>query len=173
MTTAKRITRILLCTLAAVGSAGCNSVELNDTRVPRAAVYVPFTTAADWDHFGVGGALESRRFIRSERVPSDFAYPDYSYTGYGGVLLTMDVNSEPLAFDLACPIERDPTVRVVIDRESNMAKCQQCGSSFDVFSINGEGPGAPADGPARLDGYALRSYRVVFGADGRYALITN
>lgn len=162
-----------LCTLSALLPAGCESIDLNDDRIPRTRVYVPFTSAGEWDFFGVGGALQSRVFIREEGVPSDYPYPDYSYTGYGGVLLTCDVNSEPQAFDLSCPVERLRDVRISIDREENLARCSKCGSTYDVFAIRGEGPGAPASGPARTDGYALRAYRVLFNVDGRYALISN
>lgn len=153
--------------------AGCQSVELNDERIPRATVYIPFTTVADWETYGVGGALSSRRFIRSESVPSGYPYPDYSYTGYGGVLLTCDVNAEPLAFDLSCPVERRSDVRIVIDRNENVAVCHTCGSTYDVFSIHGYGIGAPVSGIARTEGYALRTYRVMFSVDSRYALISN
>lgn len=167
-----------VCTLSALFAlAGCNSVELNDERIPRMPVYVPFTTISDWHAYGIGGeygmggAMQSRRFIRSERVPASYPYPDYSYTGFGGVLLTCDVNSELHVFDLACPVERQQNVRIAIT-EDNFARCAKCGSQYDVFGIE-RGPGAPVSGPALADGFALRRYRVVFGVDGRYALLTN
>lgn len=150
--------------------AGCNSIELDDERIPRTAVYVPFTTQSEWHQYGVGGALQSRRFIRSERVPADFPYPDYSYTGYGGLLLTCDVMSAEHVFDLSCPVERRPDVRIVI-RDDNFAHCPECGSAYDVFQIQ-RNAGDPVSGPAFSEGYALRRYRVVYGVDGRYALIT-
>lgn len=168
--------KLALCVLAAMGLSGCESVDLNENRIPRTAVYLPFTTASDWHLYGIGGqygaggALQSRRFIRQERVPSGYPYPDYSYTGFGGLLMTCDVASQLHVFDLACPVERQPDVRIVV-RDDNFAHCPKCGSVYDVFMIE-RNPGSPVSGPAFADGYALRSYRIVFGADNRYALIT-
>lgn len=170
-------TPLLICTLAVLGLAGCHSVELNDDRIPRMPVYVPFTTVSEWHAYGIGGeygaggAMQWRRFIRAERVPSGYPWPDYSYTGFGGVLLSCDVNSELHVFDLACPVERLAQVRVYIT-DNNYARCPKCGSEYDVFRIE-RSPGAPVSGPALADGYALRRYRIAFGADGRYALLTN
>lgn len=156
---------------------GCDSTDLTIDRIPRMPVYVPFTTVSDWHEYGIGGdhgmggALQSRAFIRAERVPANYPYPDYSYTGFGGLLLTCDVNSELHVFDMACPVERRAEVRVSIT-EDNFARCPKCGSEYDVFRLE-RNPGDPVSGPALTDGYALRPYRVVFGADGRYALLTN
>lgn len=168
----RRFLSLAALAAALLSVSGCYSIDIDDDRVPRMAVYVPFTTEADWHTYGVGGALDSRIFIREERIPANYAYPDYSYTGYGGLLLTMDINNQPLVFDLACPVERQPGVKISISRETNLAYCSQCGSTFDVFSTAGGLAGAPVEGIALAEGYALRRYRVVFGADGRYALLT-
>lgn len=162
--------------LLAAGAGGCTTREANDDRIPRTAVYLPFTTEADWHRYGVGGALDSRAFIRNvsspaESVPRDYPYPDYSYTGYGGILLVCDVNSEARAYDMSCPVERQPDVRVAVNRQTNLARCAKCGSTYDIFGIQG-GYGAPVDGPAAIDAYWLRTYRVIYGVDGRYALIS-
>lgn len=168
--------KFLAYALTALCLSGCETVDLNEDRIPRTAVYLPFTTPSDWHIYGIGGeygeggALQSRRFIRSERVPADYPYPEYSYTGFGGLLLTCDVASQLHVFDLACPVERQPDVRIVI-RDDNFAHCPKCGSKFDVFRIE-RNPGSPVSGPAFNEGYALRSYRIIFGADNRYALIT-
>lgn len=156
--------------------AGCQSVDLDDERIPRSPVYVPFTTESEWHlyviggYMGEGGAMQARRFIRSERVPSNYQYPDYSYTGYGGLLLTCDALSQLHVFDLSCPVERQPSVRISIGQDL-MAHCAKCGSSFDVYGIE-RTAGSPAGGVALSNGYSLRAYRIVFGVDGRYALLT-
>lgn len=168
-----------LLALALLALSACDSTDLTVDRIPRMPVYVPFTTQSDWHEYGIGGdfgqggALQSRAFIRtaSEKVPANFPYPDYSYTGFGGLLLTCDVNSELHLFDLACPVERRADVRVAITDELT-ARCPKCGSQYDVFRLE-RNPGDPISGPALTDGYALRPYRVIFGADGRYALLTN
>lgn len=165
-------------TLAAVALSGCHSVDMNESRIPRTAVYVPFTTLADWETYGVGGAdglgsaLQSRVFNREERVPSSYFYPDYSYTGFGGLLLVGDVHSIARCYDQSCPVERQRDVRVVIERDTNLAKCRRCGSTYDVFGTTGRPPGYPVAGPAQVSGYTLRVYSVIFGVDGRYALLS-
>lgn len=158
--------------------SGCHSVEINDNRIPRTMVYVPFATIADWETYGVGGAdgfgsaLQSRVFNREEKIPANYFYPDYSYTGYGGLLLVGDVHSIPQCYDLSCPVERQRDVRVAIDREHNVARCPKCGSTYDVFCIEGLPAGYPISGPAAAEGYSLRIYSVLFGIDGRYALLS-
>ena len=165
---------VAVCVLFAL--AACQSIDLNDDRIPRSPVYVPFTTESEWHTYGIGGymgeggALQARRFIRSERVPANYQYPEYSYTGYGGLLLTCDALSQLHVFDLACPVERQQSVRISIG-EDLMAHCSKCGSSFDVYGIE-RTAGSPAAGVALANGYALRSYRVIFGVDGRYALLS-
>lgn len=158
-----------LCTLAAIGLSGCHSVELKDNAV-NGPVYLPFTTQGDWDRYGVGGALQSRMFIRADRVPSDYPYQDYCYTGFGGLLLVMDVHSEYQVYDLSCPVEHSQTVRVAIN-DDNFAVCPKCHSAYDVFQLE-TGSGYPISGPAVADGYALTPYRIVFNVDNRYALLT-
>lgn len=169
---------LTLGTLLALALSGCHSVEINDSRIPAMPVYVPFTTLSDWETYGVGGAdavgsaLQSRIFNRDERIPASYFYPDYSYTGYGGLLLVGDVHSIPHCYDLSCPVERQRDIRVAIDRQTNLAQCPRCHSTYDVFGVEGFPPGYPVDGIARDQGYSLRIYSVIFGSDGRYALLS-
>lgn len=172
--------KFLALTLLMIDVAGCDTTDLITDRIPRMPVYLPFTTQSDWHEYGIGGdygmggAMQSRIFIRSEKIPAKYPYPDYSYTGFGGLLLTCDVNSELHVFDLACPVERRADVRVAITEEFT-ARCPVCGSQYDVFGTETK-PGAAISGPAVTLGkkvYGLRPYRVVFGTDGRYALLTN
>lgn len=162
-------------TLLALAAAGCyHSVDINFNRVPRIKVYIPFTTAGEWDLYGAKAPLDARRFIRPSE-PAGYSYPDYSFTGFGGVLQVCDLQGTLRAYDLSCPVECQPDVRVVVDYSTNLARCPKCGSTYDVFLLNGSGPlaGAPVSGPALTSGYGLRRFNVVFGVDGRYALITN
>lgn len=160
----------LLCTLAALALSGCHSVDIKNNIV-YGPVYVPFTTVADWDVYGVGAALDTRRFVRWTSTPAGYPYQDYCFTGFGGVLLACTIGSEPVAYDLACPVEHSQSVTVVVNRESNFAECPKCGSVYDVFELEGAG-GYPVSGRALEEGYGLTPYRVVFGVDGKYALIT-
>lgn len=172
-----------LATLAAAACglllASCNSTEINDYRVPRMPVYVPFTTQADWN-FYAGGALDgtlppltARVFDRAQGIPANYPYPDYCFTGYGGVLLVGDLQSAPRCYDRSCPVERQPDVCVAIDRNTNLARCPQCGSTYDVFGVQSLPGGYPVSGPAAAEGYALRPFAVIYNVDGRYALLSN
>lgn len=162
--------KAIACTLAAVWLSGCHSVDIKDD-VVTGAVYIPFATAGDWEAYGVSGAMQSRVFVRWLALPEHYPYQDYCFTGFGGVLMTCTALSNYCAFDMACPVEHSPEVRVAIDSELNMAVCPKCGSIYDVFQLE-ESPGYPVGGPARKDGYGLTVYRVAFGADGCYALIS-
>lgn len=165
-----RLTLILFCALSAIVPAGCHSVDIKD-RVVWGRTYLPFTTAGDWNVYGVSGALQTRRFIKPQRVPDNYPYTDVSATGFGGVLLACTVGGDFVAYDLACPIEHSQQTLIYVDPESNYAKCPRCGSTYDAFCLT-TAPGYPLDGPALDRGYGLTQYRVIFGADGCYALVS-
>ncbi len=142
--------------------SACNTV--NDDRVPVQPVNIVFRTVADWNVYGVAGALEHRSFIRDKRQPANFPYTEMTYTGFGGVLLVSDVMGTPMAYDLSCPVERRRNVRVFINDEAeHLAECPECGSRYNVFSLMGY----PVSGEAADHGYALRRYRVTQGAEGQ------
>lgn len=150
-----------------VCASSCHS--LDDDRLPAAAVSLTFYTVADWNTYGVGGALDYRRFIKSERIPSNYPYTALNYTGYGGLLLVCDINGNPLVYDLACPVECKYSVRVNVDKESLTAECPVCHSTYDIFSLYGH----PLSGTAAERGYGLKRYRIGSGSGGEYMVITN
>ena len=86
--------------MSAMTAASCK--HLDDDRVPVMPVNIVFATPADWDVYGVSGALSYKNFIRERRVPASFPYTALTYTGYGGVLLLCDVQGAPQAYDLSC-----------------------------------------------------------------------
>lgn len=174
------MTKILSILAAAVLSAimmsSCHSVD--DDRIPAYAVSINIADAGSWNTYGVAGFGMSRRFIftSSLREPSSFPFTRQSATGFGGVLLisgmdpftaTTDI---PLAYDLACPVEVKPDVRVEIDDELYEAVCPKCGSRYDVTM----GGGTPLSGPAATGStkYGLRRYKCLPSGSGGY-LITN
>lgn len=170
-----KLTNVLnsVLTLLALGLTGCyDSVEVNFRRVPLNNVYVPFMTAGQWDAYAAKAPLDARSFIRPGS-PAGFPYPDYSFTGYGGILMVCDIAGTPRAYDLSCPVECQRNVRVMIDYQSNLAQCPECGSTYDVFVLQGSGAlaGAPVSGPALSSGYGLRRYSVSYGMEGTYAAI--
>ena len=125
---------------------------IDDDRIPAAPVNIGFTTVAQWNIYGVAGAMDYKRFIRDEKVPANYPWTAMTYTGFGGILLVSDVMGQPHAYDLACPYERQRNVRVEIDTEKMLARCPDCESEYDVFSLNG----APVSGIAAKRGYGMR-----------------
>lgn len=143
-------------------TVACNQVD--DDRIPSLPVYINLSGAGMWNTYGVAGIGLSRSFINSGGVtsPPGFPFTANTYLGFGGVLLIggMDpFTSEPnvpLAYDLACPVERDQSVRVSVDPDNFEAVCRKCGSRYDVVMAGG----SPVAGPA-LTGdvkYGLRRY---------------
>lgn len=164
------------CVSAILLLAGCHSVD--DDRIPNYAVSINIADAGSWNTYGVSGFGSNRRFILSSglREPSGFPYSQQSATGYGGVLLIngMDpfatATDTPLAYDLACPVEVKPDVRVAIEGDLYEAVCPVCGSHYDVTM----GGGSPLSGPAATGKhkYGLRRYRCLPTGSGGY-IITN
>lgn len=137
------------------------------------AVNIDLSNQGIWNTYGVHGYGSSRRFIytRTEREPAGFPYNYNSATGYGGVLLVSGQNAytgdaAPLAYDLACPVECMPDVRVAVDPESLEAVCPKCGSHYNVTQANG----APVEGPAVGMHYALTPYSAYRATGGGYVI---
>lgn len=157
-------------------TSGCKGVI--DDRIPALPVSINLGDPGMWNTYGVTGFGIYRYFILGNgmRVPSGFPYSQASATGYGGVLLIGGMDpfttqtNVPLAYDLSCPVERDPRVRVEINIESFEAVCPECGSRYDVTMAGG----APCGGVA-LEGthkYGLRRYNCRPAPMGGY-IITN
>ena len=149
--------------------SGCHSVD--DDRIPPVSVNVQFTTIGDWQLYGVAGADQYRRFIKSQRQPAGYPYKVSEYTGFGGLLLCCDPMGDFLCYDLSCPVEVKQDIRIEIDSESTMAgvaRCPKCGSTYNLY-----GYGAPLSGPALESNYGLQRYRVFVGSQTQpYAAIT-
>lgn len=147
----------------------CHSVD--DHRIPYAEVHLTFRTVGDWNVYGVkGAAADFRKYILSQRehIPSDFPYTALDRTGYGGILLVTDVLGDVLAYDMACPYEARPTVRVDVPEGELYAECPTCGSIYDIFTNYGK----PRSGPAADKGYSLTRYSVVSGGATEYRIVT-
>lgn len=142
--------------VTAVGVLFIACHHIDNDRIPPTPVYIAFQSVGEWERYGVSGATDSRRFIKADRVPEGYPYAALTETGYGGVLLISDLMGECLAYDLSCPVEALPNIRVYIDYEKNLAICPKCGSVYDVFSNFG----TPISGPAAERGYGLTRYHV-------------
>lgn len=161
----------------AIALQGCN--EIDEERIPNMAVNVSLADVGLWNTYGVSGFGSHRNFIYSPgggNQPAGFPYKSVSATGFGGVLLIEGMDpfnnqsAYPLAYDLACPVERKANIRVYIDEADYVAVCPQCNSVYNVtmaagYPISGEA----AEGKYK---YALKSYRVTPSGQGGY-YITN
>lgn len=156
---------VALCALCIVLFAACHHID--NHRLPVTYVNVTFLTVGDWDIYGVSGAGLHRNFILPERIPAGFPYTAMSSTGLGGILLCTTYFGTPVAYDLACPVECNASVRVFIN-EDNEAECPKCHSRYDVF----EKLGYPVAGRAAEKGWGLEIYRVGGGPQGEYMMIT-
>lgn len=158
----------VLCSVATgVLTPSCES--LNDERIPPYSVNLIFSDIASWLTYGTPAALDYRRFILSERVPSNYPWRIGETTGFGGVLLVGDLNGAPRAYDLACPVECRANVRIVVDTDTYTAYCPKCHSTYDIFTNYGQ----PLSGDAARLHYALRQYYVGAGSASEYMVIRN
>ena len=124
-------------------------------RIPAAAVHIDID-AARWVTYGVHGMADSQTFILN-KLPVGFQYNVSSATGFGGILLVGGADNQILVFDMACPVERSPEVRIHFDTEELCARCDKCGSTYNVFSANG----APMSGEARTRKFFLQRYNII------------
>lgn len=155
-----------LLLLAASLSATVSCHHVDDDRIPSAPVNLVFRGQQMWDVYGVHGATEYRRFIKSERLPADFFYVAGDYTGFGGLLLCGDFFGNPVVYDLACPVECRGDVRVNVDNTSNIAVCPVCHSTYAIY----ENYGHPLSGIAAERGYGLKRYRIGQAAGADYVI---
>lgn len=154
-----------LCVVAVSAmTSGCDTVD--NKRLPAVPVQIVLSDPGGWITYGVSGAMQSRRFIRALKIPADFPYTSTTFTGYGGVLLVSDVFGNPQAYDLACPVEGKGDVRVEIDKETSVAKCPKCKSTYDVFANEG----SPLSGEAVRLGYGLTQYNVYHNPGVSYVI---
>lgn len=171
----KKLPRVgnILLLVGILSFQSCNTVD--NERIPNMPVNISLADPGLWNTYGVAGFGSNRNFILSKQ-PAGFSWKSNSATGFGGVLLIegMDpynnLGAYPLAYDLACPVERDPNIRVKISNADYVAECTQCHSVYDVTMA----AGAPISGEAATGKYKyrLRMYRVIPSGIGGY-YITN
>ena len=143
--------------------------ELNNDRIPALPVDINLATPGLWATYGISGVNTYQFFIKDKRIPSGFYYLENSYTGFGGVLLAGMSNDvpwgdaadaawpyRPVAFDLACPVEVDPSVIVGIDEYRMEAVCPVCKSRYSL-----EAGGGAVAGPAVGMKYGLQQYKCI------------
>jgi hypothetical protein len=86
--------------------------------------------------------------------------------GYGGILVINGIGEKQVnlfAYDLACPVEAQPNIRIIPDSTGITAHCPKCGTVFNIAN----GLGDPKSGGTK---YFLKSYRV-FGSGMQYTVV--
>lgn len=162
---------IVLVVLVALASS-CDRIKNNE--VPSFVVRIDLGSDAMWTTFGVSGVGDYRIFDRPRGIPRNFPFNANTFTGYGGVLLIMGLDSStgtysPIAFDAACPVENQSTVSVAIDATTLEAVCPQCKSHYNVLT----GEGGPVSGRALTSKYGLRPCAVYPAKLGSGYIITS
>ena len=124
---------------AAALSACCTSCNtITDDALPALPVNINLSPVSVWNTYGVTAFGSYRYFVMQNSEPSGFPYIGQSATGFGGVLLVCGFNpyttdaGVPMAYDLACPVERRAEVRVRMKATDTfpMAVCPECGRSY-------------------------------------------
>lgn len=170
-----KVIKSISAIIAVLALTACRGVD--NQRIPAMPVNISLSDAGVWNIYGVSGFGINRNFILTKgmRVPAGFPYNEASATGFGGVLLIGGMDpfavtvESPMAYDLACPVERNPDIRVVIDNDTYIAVCPECHSTYDVTM----GGGAPLSGPAATGKYkyGLKQYNCVYSGNGGYYIL--
>ncbi|MBR5240660.1 MAG: hypothetical protein IKW05_01850 [Muribaculaceae bacterium] len=145
---------------------GCSDVD--DQRVPLTSVRIEVTLAQQQNRSYWANVPATFVTFLKPNVPYGFPYTISSTTGYGGVLQVCGFDNQLFAFDLSCPYEHNPNIRIEISETDLNAFCRECSSTYDVFY----GSGAPINGPSAINGYSLRKYNITYiSSTGSYMII--
>ena len=167
--------RVLTVTVFFMLVTACTTID--DNRIPSLPVNINLSTGDLWVTYGVAGYGDWTQFILQLHEPKNFPFTDRTATGYGGVLLVSGVNpytldaGTPLAYDLSCPVECKPDIRVEMlpDGLTWIAVCPVCGSRYDVLELGG----SPVYGTAKTRKLGLRRYECRETGYGGYLIINS
>ena len=141
----KMKTKIVFCLLL-LASVSCDDNVRSS--IPVRQVNLVRSMLTDTDAFGLMNPGTCKEFVTPLKATDRL--------GFGGLLVVCGFNFDEkqnhFAFDLACPYEVHPEVRVTMN-DALQAECSTCGSKFNVVY----GTGVCAEGPARE---GLRRYRI-------------
>ncbi len=126
-------------------ATGCNRTTYSS--IPDAYVFIQVNLSTYYIHLNAPNSSEC--FVEDDINVNEQNYNNFiQATGYGGVIVyaapTTNINNltgvDYYAYDMACPYEADPDVRVYPEgypdnKNSIHAVCQECGSRFDLSSL--------------------------------------
>jgi nitrite reductase/ring-hydroxylating ferredoxin subunit len=89
------------------------------------------------------------------------------YIGYGGILVYTGFDGGYYAFDMSCPYEVKPSIRVH-PNDKGQAICDSCKTVFDISYGIGNPVPNPVTGKAALAKETLRRYKANLSGDVLY-----
>jgi nitrite reductase/ring-hydroxylating ferredoxin subunit len=119
---------------------GCERDE--QKRIPDFTVYLELNLLGEYATFR--NPLDT--------VVYDKRIKELDRNGFGGVLVNIGYDGKYYAYDLACPYEVNPKIRVFPDESGMKAICRECGSEFDIWN----GTGMVSKSPSKWN---LKRYR--------------
>lgn len=159
------MTKVFSTLIALLLLAVCASCDHIDNKtIPGFTVRIDLGSYALWNTYGVNGMGDYRIFSREKKLPANFPYNVNTYTGFGGVLLMMGMDT-PLAYDMACPVEISQNIILSINPDNYEAVCPRCGSHFNPLT----GDGGPVSGVAINNKVGMRQYHV-YPSNGGYVI---
>lgn len=101
----------------------------NRFRIPDVSVYMDLDLLTSFPTF--------RNSVNDTLI---FTKPRYGYpldrTGFGGILVYTDFEGKYQAWDLCCPYEVNPAIRIY-PQPDGTALCKACGSKFQILTATG------------------------------------
>ncbi|MDR1592291.1 MAG: hypothetical protein LBS16_05350 [Prevotellaceae bacterium] len=131
---------IEICIVIMLLGTGCNGVGKHP--IPDVPVYLDINITRDAPELNALGGY--KEFIEPTNINQAL--------GYGGIIIIRTFEDAMCAFDLSCPHEASPTVRLIPDNVGQ-ARCSVCQTVFNI----GYGTGFAVSGIAR---FPLKQYAV-------------
>lgn len=142
--------------------SACNDPNIN--RIPKVPVFLRLNLTTNYPTFRDN--INDTVVVIRPRL--GYEYEDA--IGFGGVLVLVGIGeygTAYYAYDLSCPFEAKPNIRVFPDAEGN-ATCKVCGSKFYLT----DGWGRVTKGPSK---WSLKRYKADFinSVGQEYIIVTN
>lgn len=123
----RRATQSILALLLILCSIGCTTRF--ESSIPYARVSISYPD--------VGGRLTP--IFGSVVIPASLN----NFVGYGGVVVFHNSDESYIAYDLSCPVEVSPAIRISVLEGSPIAECPRCQTKYDLsiygYPISGKG----------------------------------
>jgi nitrite reductase/ring-hydroxylating ferredoxin subunit len=123
--------------------------------IPECSVYLEFSIIANAPELAAYGGV--KEFVEPTNAVQRL--------GYGGIVVYHTYEDRFCAFDMACPYEVEPNIKVHTDN-MGVARCSECQSAFYVA----DGTGFLMSGKAKSP---LKKYQTYYSSTTNNLLVTN